>query len=126
MIVGIGVDLVQISEISRLISLDEVAFISHTFTENEIAESANAPEKARYFSSRFAAKEAAFKAIAHHAENQTFDLRIVETLKDSDGCPSISMNGELGALLRNAGINALFVSLSTDGDHAIAVVVAEK
>jgi len=122
---SIGVDLVQISEMKRLINLFGDTFINRTFTENEVCESRRSPDIAAYLSGRFAAKEAVFKAVAHFTEQKGFDFRIVETLSEADGYPMIHVSEKLQALLDEAGIGTLLVSLSTDGDYAIATVLAE-
>ena len=126
MVNSVGVDLVQISEMKRLIEISGDAFLFRTFTEEEIRLSQEASSRDEYFSSRFAAKEATFKAVAPFLKRKTFDLRIVETLDKPDGSPTIKMNDNIKLLLEEAGITALHVSLSHDGDYAIAFVLAEK
>ena len=125
MIKGIGVDMVDISEIARLIDVFGNNYINHTFTKREVAVSREATNPAEYLATRFAAKEAVFKAIAHLTQKKTFDLRVVETLNESDGFPYISINEELQGLLEDAGVVSLFISITTEGDYATAFVVAE-
>jgi phosphopantetheine--protein transferase-like protein len=123
---SIGVDLVQISEMKRLIDISGDAFINRTFTRGEVQRSEEASNKAEYFATRFAAKEAVFKAIAHFTKEKTFDLRIIETLEEPDGYPFIRINDALHALLEEAGISALHLSLTHDGDYAMAFVAADR
>jgi len=89
MIRGIGVDTVNITEIARCIKRDGsyTAFIKRTFTKNEVLAAEKYAIPAEYYSTRFATKEAVFKAIAHLLPEKTFDLRIVETLSNEDGSP---------------------------------------
>ncbi|MCE5235800.1 MAG: holo-ACP synthase [Eubacteriales bacterium] len=126
MVVGIGVDLVELSEIERLINLRHGAFMTHTFSASEIEEASRAHNHVQYFAMHFAAKEAAFKAIASNIRENTFDFRLIETLNATDGQPSIHVCGELQTLLQEADIRQLSVSLSADGDYAIAMVIAES
>ena len=126
MVNSVGVDLVRISEIKRLMDISGDVFIRRTFTEEEVARSQEVPNKSEYFATRFAAKEATFKAIAHFIKDRTFDLRIVETLCEPDGYPVIQINDDLKPLLDEAGVAALHVSLTHDGDYAMAFVIAEK
>jgi holo-[acyl-carrier protein] synthase len=125
MIIGVGVDLVHIETIDRLIKDTDGAFVVRTFTENEIAEVAKAPDITQYYAGRYAVKEAAFKAIAPRIGRDPFDFRTIETLRKADGSPSIKIHRGLRMILDKVGINALAASISHDGDYAIAFVIAE-
>jgi len=125
-IVGIGVDLVEISELRRLAELDNGVFVKRTFTQKEIAEAEASHDKMAHLATRFAAKEAVFKAVAHHTKEQGFDFRIVETLGEPDGYPRVHPDEKLRSLMDEAGISNLLLSLSTEGGFAIAMVVADS
>jgi holo-[acyl-carrier-protein] synthase len=75
---------------------------------------------------RFAAKEAVFKAIAHFTKDKGFDFRIVETLNEADGYPVVQMNDKLRALVEEACVAAIHISMTTEKDFATAFVVAES
>lgn len=128
MILGIGVDLCSISAIVRLLEDEKLqgSFAAHTFTPREIAAAANRPDPAAYYASRFAAKEAVFKAVAPLTKEKGFDLRLVEVLNAPDGSPYVSMTDALTPILQSAGIGRLHISLTDEGDYALAFVVAEK
>lgn len=127
MIKGIGVDTVRISEILRFMGEDGLSspFIRRTFTPAEQLEGLTRPQPAEYFASRFAAKEAVFKAVAHLLPEKTFDLRIIETLNDRDGSPYVTADETLCPILDRAGIDALHISITTEADFATAFVIAE-
>jgi phosphopantetheine--protein transferase-like protein len=125
-IIGVGIDMVSISELTGLIERLGAPFLNRTFTKNEIDASKHTDDEVVYLSTRFAAKEAVFKAVAHFTKNKTFDLRIVETLEGSDGYPIVQITEELRVLLNEAGIESLYVSMSTESDLAIAFVVASS
>ena len=57
MVMGIGVDLVQHSEMNRLLSTDGGAFARQTFTLGELEQADQAADRVQYLSGRFAAKE---------------------------------------------------------------------
>lgn len=126
MIVGIGTDIVQISMIEHLLAVTGGAFERRAFTAREQNEAGLAKSRAEYLAGRFAVKEAAFKAIAPHTQAKHFDFRVVETLHEADGAPVIRICEELQKKLDEANIEKLFVSISTDGDYAVATVVAES
>jgi phosphopantethiene--protein transferase domain len=124
MIKGIGIDTTSIPETARFIDATDNAFIYHTFSENEISEANASPDKAGCFASKFAVKEAAFKAIAPLSSSKTFDLRIVETLHTSDGSPYIHVCDKLREILEEASIDSLLVSITKQDDYATAIVIA--
>ena len=124
MIKGIGIDTVSINEIAQHIEKFGNTFVNRTFTVEEVSASALSPKPEEYLSTRFAAKEAVFKAVAHFTKEKAFDFRIVETLNESDGYPFINTNEKLQSLLDEAGISHLLVSITTEDDYATAMVVA--
>lgn len=125
---GIGVDMIDIREISRYLQTEGLGgpFVRRTFTEDERASAPDGErQRAEYFAARFAAKEAVFKAVAHLTAAQTFDLRLVETLHYGDGSPYVNITPALLPVLDEAGVAALHISITTEGDYAAAFVVAE-
>ena len=70
-------------------------------------------------------KEAVFKAVAPHTETG-FDLRLVESLHRENGSPYVNTNNELLPYLEEANIRSLHLSVTTEGDYALAFVLAEQ
>lgn len=122
MIRGIGVDAVTISELKRLLEGPD-NFAAYAFTERERAQATAQP--AQKLAGCFAAKEAAFKAVAHLTPDKTFDFRDIELLRGEDGCPYFALNEPTAAVLKAAGVDTLHVSLTNEQDTALAFVVAE-
>lgn len=127
MVIGIGIDMVNIREIQSFLEDERLAasYRNHTFTPAEIAEGELRPDPAEYYAARFAAKEAVFKALAHDTARGEFDLRIVETLNHPDGCPYIHITEKLREIMREAGADRLHISITTEGEYAAAFVIAE-
>lgn len=106
MIKGIGVDAVQISRIEKALAIP--GFKESTFTENEIKnEHGNHFE---YYATRFACKEAVFKAL-----HKQMDWRTIETLNREDGRPYVTLEGE----------GKIEISITTEAGLAIAYCVIE-
>ena len=128
MILGIGIDIARIDDIKRYIEDEELskAYITHTFTEGERKEAESRYDKAEYFATRFAAKEAVFKALAQNTREKTYDLRITETLDHADGSPYVNITDELKDIMDKAGAASLFISITTEDNYAAAFVIAEK
>ena len=124
---GVGIDLVCVSELKALDERLNGVFVRHTFTEKEQAEAADAPDVWVYLAGRFAVKEAVFKALAHLTPEKTFDFRKVETLSAPDGSPHVSLTPPLTDWMRSAGADQVLVSISNEGDYALALAqVSQK
>lgn len=128
MIIGIGVDMVYIPEISRYQDQAGDSFFVHTFTDAERKGAERIPDsqKATYFAGLFASKEAAFKALGHHSKEKVWDFRCVETLHHEDGAPYIHPTEELKQHMEEAGVTELLVSITNEKDYAQAFVLAQR
>lgn len=92
--------------------------MSTIFTEAEIAYcEARKVQKYQHYAARFAAKEAAFKALNHKMKSE-FSWKNFEVVKDETGRPSLKINGEI------EGLESVEVSLSHCREYATATVVA--
>jgi phosphopantetheine--protein transferase-like protein len=125
MVKGIGIDSTSIAKTACLVEVLGQDYLKHVYSSAEIEASSKAFSQVEYLAARFAVKEAVFKALAHLTPKRGFDMQSVETLNESDGSPKISENEEIARVLRTVGVEKLFVSITTEGDAAIAVVVAE-
>ena len=127
MIKGVGIDLCLISRIQRILDREgeDGAFFRRAFTSSEYLEASDRHDKAAYYAARFAVKEAVFKAVAPHTA-KGFDLRAVESLHHPDGSPYVSVTDALQRVLDEAGIDKLHLSVTTEGDFAQAIVIAES
>jgi holo-[acyl-carrier protein] synthase len=119
--VTVGVDLVQVSQVAAsLVSLGE-RYTTRVYTPGEIAHCAAEPALApARFAGRFAAKEAALKAL--RLVDEGLDLREIELVQQPGGFCELALHGRAGELARAAGWHSWSVSLSHDGDYATAVV----
>ncbi len=115
MIRGVGVDIVHVSRFRA--HLDKTpALIDRLFTPPERQLSINS------LAARFAAKEALVKALGGSHGFGWQDLGIV---KDGGGKPAFALTGNALLHLREESIDTLHLTMSHDGDTAIAFVIAE-
>lgn len=124
MVLGVGVDMVDINEVKRFMDIDD-AFERHTFTEAEQEIGKKAHNKAQYYAGLFAVKEAVFKALGHRTEEKLFDFRCVETLHHKDGAPYVLPNKELQKYMDEAGVKDIKISITNEDHFAVAVAVAQ-
>jgi holo-[acyl-carrier protein] synthase len=123
MIVGIGIDIIEVSRIKEAIENYGERFLKRVFTENEIKYCEEFKEnKYVHYSARFSAKEAFSKAIGTGLA-QGFKLNSVGIVNNSNGKPEIEL---LGELKEKWGDFKIFVSLSHINTHSTAVVIIEK
>ena len=123
---GVGVDLCCVSQLQALMERTGEVFAQRVFTPRERQEALASPEPAVYWAGRYAAKEAVFKAVAPLLPEKSFDLRLVETLRREDGSPWVQMEGPLADTYRRAGVDQVLVSISGEGDMAVAVALAGR
>lgn len=124
MIRGIGLDTVSIQKTKKLLDLLGYSYTNSVFTKAENSNAIWQSNKEEYYATRFAAKEAVYKAIAPLTKSKTFDLRLVETLNHEDGSPYIHINEEMQIVLHEARVKQLFISITTEDDYASAFVIA--
>ena len=123
-IVGIGVDIVHITRFRDGIVSERL--VNRVFSTQEILYCRARQSPERHFAARFAAKEAAIKALASGGLNLTItQVEVVSPVEG--GAPKLVLReGGNGRGLPNLpGGLRLHLSLSHDGDHAVAMVVAE-
>ena len=121
MIVGIGVDVVDLERFER--SLDRTpALRVRLFGGPETVLADGSPRPVRSLAARFAAKEALIKALGGSTGVRWHDIVVVS---DVDGAPSLQLTGGAAALASSRGATRLHLSLSHDGGVAVAYVVAE-
>ena len=123
MIVGVGIDLCKIQKLRDALERSGDVFLSKIFTQNEIELASKEGDTARYFASRFAAKEAIFKALGVGLFK--YKGTEIEIGAEKSGRPTVSISGELNDFTTKMGVNHIFISLSHDGEYATAVAILE-
>ena len=122
MIVGLGLDVVEVRRIDRLIA-EELGerFLARVFSAAERAYCDDHPAaRALHYAGRFAAKEAPVKALAAPSGLTWQDMEVL-----SDGPPRFRVQGRCAEVIRERQIRALHLSLSHDGGMAVAAVILE-
>jgi holo-[acyl-carrier protein] synthase len=122
---AVGVDLVSVPRMRESIEKFGTKFVRRIFTKREIAyctsSETNAAER---FAARFAAKEAALKVL--RIESAWMELLpSIEIVRAKGGWCDLVLKGGALAAARHRGVTHWSVSLSHEGDCAIAVVSAE-
>lgn len=123
MILGLGTDLVAIGRVEEVLTRHQERFLDRVFTRGEQADCLGRARPATHLAARLAAKEAAMKALG---SGWGLGVRWQDVEVRSGGAtpPTLHLTGAARARAEARGIRQAMVSLSHDGDYAIAVVVA--
>ncbi len=124
MIVGIGVDVVHIPRIRSAIERWQERFLERVFTPDEVAYARRRRDPAEHLAARFAAKEATLKALGTGL-SMGVRWREVEVRRARGEGPRIALSGRLAEIGASRGVRVFHVSLTHDGDYAMAQVLAE-
>lgn len=123
---GVGTDILKIDRIRRLADPDD-PFFSKAFTAKERQIAVQWPDPCLFYATRFAAKEAVFKAL--RVDLSQFDMSHIEIGVDSTGKPTVRLLEDLAEHARQKGGLQVMLSLSHNRDYAIAyafAVIADK
>jgi holo-[acyl-carrier protein] synthase len=123
-VVGIGIDVVEIARIRRLMDRWQDRFLQRVFTEAEIAYARRRHDPAQHLAARFAAKEATLKALGTGL-SMGVRWREMEVRRGRGQPPELTLSGRTAELGEARGIRRLHVSLSHDAGLAVAQVLAE-
>ena len=115
MIIGIGVDLVDISRFERSIERTP-RLLERLFSPSERA------LPVRSLAARYAAKEALIKALGG---SEGLHWSEIEVTPEESGRPWFTLGGSTAAVVAERGITAIHLSMTHDGGFAVAYVVAE-
>jgi len=121
MVKGVGVDIIEIERIKKVVDTYE-RFVSRIFTSNEQNYCLSRPKSELHFAVRFAAKEAAMKALGTGAKGVRWTD--FEVGRKEGGQPFISLSGQALEKAKEKGIDEILVSLSFNHSQAIATAVA--
>jgi holo-[acyl-carrier protein] synthase len=124
MIVAIGIDLAEISRLEEKLARSNTRFRDRVFTPIEIAYCESRASRFASYAVRFAAKEAAMKALGTGwAEGVSWQE--IEIVNNEAGAPSIRFSGRTLERFNELGATRAHVTLSHSRDTAIAQVIFE-
>ena len=121
-IIGLGLDATDIPRIAATMERYGDRFIQRIFTDGEIAYCSRRRVPAIHFAGRFAAKEAAMKAL--RVGDRAVSWREVEVQRAADGAPTLVLRGAAAALAAEAGLSHFALSVTHERTYASAIVVA--
>lgn len=125
MIVGMGVDIVEIFRVQDAVKKWGGSFLTKIFTPREIKYSNSKRFSYQHFAARFAAKEAVVKAFGE-PNKHPIRWTEIEVLNDKEGKPVIAFHNDALRLKNKKKVGNVIVSMSHSKDYAIANVILLK
>jgi holo-[acyl-carrier protein] synthase len=125
MIHGIGTDIVAIARMTRLWDKYAEAFAARILADDEFAVMQHHADPARFLAKRFAAKEAAAKALGTGFRDG-LSLRHIVVMNDALGKPILRLDGRAAEFAEAFGVRASHVSISDEAAYAVAFVVMTR
>lgn len=124
MILGTGIDMIEVERIARSVGRDS-GFRELVFSKDEMNYCDSKASRFQHYAARFAAKEAFLKAIGRGWGSGLF-LHEIEVVNEANGKPGLRLSGETEKELAPLGIRVIHVSLSHLKSMATAIVILES
>ncbi len=125
MIVGTGIDIAEVPRIRKAIERFGDRFVQRVFTPGEILYCDSKANRVERYAARFAAKEAAMKAIGT-GWNHGVRWRDCEVTRMPGGRPTLTFHGKAAEFAARLGVKHAALSLSHTAEQAIAQVILEN
>ena len=125
-VIGHGVDLTDVARIERMLVDHGDRFVERVFTATErLYAEGGGRRRAERYAARFAAKEAAFKAVGT-GWRSGIAWTDAEVVHGADGAPTLRVHGQLAAEASARGIDRWIVSITHTDHLAFASVLAGR
>ena len=122
MVLGIGIDILQIQRIRDILEGDSDSFVNKGFTIKEREQASDRPDPVSYFAMRFAGKEAVFKCFGIHGNIRLSEIEILDA---ETGQPQVTLLGKFREIAAEKGVRDVQISLSYENEYAVAFAVAQ-
>jgi holo-[acyl-carrier protein] synthase len=125
MIVGTGIDLAEVPRIAAAIERFGERFLRRVFTADEIRYCESKANRTERYAARFAAKEAALKAIGT-GWKRGVAWTDVEVRREPGGRPTIAFHGKAAEFAAQLGVKHVALSITHTKENAMAQVILES
>ena len=126
MLVGSGIDIVEVERVQALKDKWQNRFLNKVFTENELAYANGKKSAAEHLAARIAVKEALVKAFSNNGKKYVGDWKDIEVSNDKSGRPFVKLYGNFKRVKQNRKIKEIMISVSHTHKYAVASVILTK
>ena len=123
MVIGIGIDIIEIERIKKSIDTYGNSFLNKIYTQNELDYCLSKHNKYQHLAARFAAKEAIYKALASGWEKDA-TWKSMEILNEPNGLPVVKFFGKLKEFISDD--KDIKISLSHSDLYVTCVAIIYK
>jgi len=124
MIIGTGIDIVEIARFRKILAGTGNRFLDRVFTPEEQRFCLARRDPAPHFAARFAAKEAVFKALGTGWSNGVTWLD-AEVRRQDHGAPVIMLHGVASEIAASKSVGRIHLSLTHTNNCAAATAILE-
>ncbi len=125
MIVGLGLDISEIDRIEAALTRHGTAILQRLYTPAEISYCESHRNKFERYAGRFAAKEAAMKALGT-GWRRGVRWRDIEVVREPSGKPTLHLAGAAHAIAQGLGVKNISLTITHSGNLALAEVIFES
>jgi holo-[acyl-carrier protein] synthase len=125
LIVGLGVDIAEVARVKAAIERHGETFLRRLYTRKEREYCERFKNKFERYAGRFAAKEAAMKALGT-GWSRGVRWVDVEVVREKGGRPTIKLAGEAGNVAQRMGVKNIALSITHTAEQAFAQVIFES
>jgi holo-[acyl-carrier protein] synthase len=123
MIIGIGIDIIEIERIKKSVDSYDEKFLNKIYTKRELDYCLSKPNKYQHLAARFAAKEAVYKAISS-ISGLVVGWKNIEIFNEPNGMPVVKLSGKVKEILSHD--RELKISISHSRDYVACVAIVYK
>lgn len=124
-IVGLGLDIAEVDRIEAAITRHGAPFLERLFTPSEVAYCERHKNRYERYAARFAAKEAAMKALGTGWRHGV-RWRDIEVANEKGGKPALRLQGVAREIADRLGVRTVALSITHSGNLALAQVIFES
>jgi holo-[acyl-carrier protein] synthase len=124
LIVGLGLDIAEVGRVKAAIERHGEVFLRRIYTAREREYCERFKNKFERYAGRFAAKEAAMKALGTGWSRgvRWVDLEVV---REKGGRPTMALSGVAERIAERLGVKRIALSITHTGEQALAQVIFE-
>jgi holo-[acyl-carrier protein] synthase len=125
LIVGLGIDIAEIDRMEAAIARHGAPILERLFTPAEVAYCESHKNRFERYAGRFAAKEAAMKALGT-GWSRGVRWRDIEVSREPSGKPTLKLAGAARKIADGLGVRNISVSITHSGNLALSEVIFES
>src|SRR5246127_3897738 len=125
MIVGLGIDVAEVKRIGAVIEAQRERFLRRVYTLDEVAYCEQFKNRYERYAGRFAAKEAAMKALGT-GWSRGVRWVDVEVVREKGGRPTMKLAGEAAHIAERLKVKNIVLSITHTAEQAFAQVIFES